>query len=188
MLLQELIDVYEELKKYVYVIERGKFKPIIIRFNNSNFYHLIGLHKTNVNIFFPKNIKLQDKRYKYMKKNVEKFNSIILDQIRDKDTLELRVKTFSNILNLLKGNGTCLYDTKKGAPGSMYDGDYALHKNCENIYCVLGLKEDPINGENTYAPISWMASTRPNKIISNKPSKYFDKILAIPITTNLDDE
>ena len=49
-MLQNLIDTFEELKKYVFIIDRGSKGNIVIKFNNDNFYHLIGLHKTNIDI------------------------------------------------------------------------------------------------------------------------------------------
>ena len=45
-MLKEAIDTFEELKKYVFIINRGNKPSIIIKFENENFYHLIGLHKT----------------------------------------------------------------------------------------------------------------------------------------------
>lgn len=97
MLLQELIDTFEELKKYLFIINRGNKPIIIIKFNNDNFYHLVGLHKTNLNLFFPTSIKSKAKKYKYMKSHIKKFNNILLNQIKEKDLLALRVTTFKNI-------------------------------------------------------------------------------------------
>ena len=68
-MLKEMIDTYEELKKYVYVINRGNKKPIIIVFKDENFYHLAGLHYTNIDFFIPKYITNKTKLYKYLKKN-----------------------------------------------------------------------------------------------------------------------
>ena len=51
-MLKELIDTFEELKKYVYIIDRGTRGKIIIKFTNDKFYHLVGLHKTN-NYYVP---------------------------------------------------------------------------------------------------------------------------------------
>ena len=90
-MLNDLIETFEELKKYVFIINRGtSYSPIIIKFNNSHFYHLVGLHKTSINMFIPSNIKSKDKMYKYIKKNVEKFENILGNQINEKDTLILR--------------------------------------------------------------------------------------------------
>ena len=52
-MLKELIDSFEKLKKNIYVIDRGNLEPIIINFKDEHFYHLIGLHKLNLNMFFP---------------------------------------------------------------------------------------------------------------------------------------
>ena len=86
-MLKELIDTYEELKKYVYIIDRGDKKRIVIKFNNDNFYHLVGLHKINMAMFFPSYIKSASKRYKFMKNNLEKFNGILENQSKEKEEL-----------------------------------------------------------------------------------------------------
>ena len=52
-MLDELIETFEELKKSVFIIDRGTQGIITIRFENKHFYHLVGLHKTNINMFFP---------------------------------------------------------------------------------------------------------------------------------------
>lgn len=62
MILQELIDTYEELKKYVYIIKRGNNTSIILKFNDSNFFHLVGLHKTHLNMFIPEYISSKAKK------------------------------------------------------------------------------------------------------------------------------
>ena len=183
-MLQELINTFEELKKYVFVINRGKQKNIIIRFNNDNFYHLVGLHKINIDMFFPNYIKSKDKKYKYIKKHVDKFEKILVNQIQEKNSLILRITTFHNILDLLKGNSTTLYNLKQIVPGSMYRGDYGLSKmyfeDDENICCLLGLKCNNENGEFiNCAPQSWMASTRINKIINGKRATFIDTIVAV---------
>lgn len=72
MILQELIDTFEELKKYVFLVDRGTKGLIAIRFNNNNFFHLVGLHKINIDMFIPQFIKTQDKKYKYIKKKCQK--------------------------------------------------------------------------------------------------------------------
>ena len=33
---------------------------IVVKFNNANFYHLAGLHKTKIDTFFPTYLKTQD--------------------------------------------------------------------------------------------------------------------------------
>lgn len=182
-MLEDLINTFEELKKYVFIIDRGSKERIIVKFNNDNFYHLVGLHKTNIDMFFPDYIKSKDKKYKYIKKNVEKFNNILTNQINEKDTLELRIKTFPYILNLLEDNdNSILYDLKQRIPGSMYNGDYGLMKIFEQIYCLFGLKcESKNNNIINCAPQSWMASTRVNRLIEGKKPIYMNKIHVIPI-------
>lgn len=182
-MLQELIDTFEELKKYVFIIDRGNNNMIVLRFNNDNFYHLVGLHKTNINMFFPEYLKTQDKKYKYLKKNVTRFDNIIKNQIKDKNLLELRIKTFTRIIDLLNiNNNTILYNLKEKVPGSLYNGDYGLMKVFEdNISCLLGLKRELENDNIIYcAPQSWMASNRINRLVENKRPIYMNKIVAIP--------
>ncbi len=182
-MLQELIDTFEELKKYVFIIDRGNNNMIVLRFNNDNFYHLVGLHKTNINMFFPEYLKTQDKKYKYLKKNVTRFDNIIKNQIKDKNLLELRIKTFTRIIDLLNSNNnTILYNLKEKVPGSLYNGDYGLMKVFEdNISCLLGLKRELENDNIIYcAPQSWMASNRINRLVENKRPIYMNKIVAIP--------
>lgn len=147
-MLEEAINSFEELKKYIFIINRGTKKSIVIKFNNSNFYHLVGLHKTNINMFIPTNIKTMDKKYKYMKKNLKQFEGILQDQIKEKDFLQNRIKTFRNVLDLLSENkNTMLFNLKEKTPGSMYDGDFGLLKIYEELSCLLGLKvnEEEIN-------------------------------------------
>lgn len=182
-MLQEIIDTFEEVKKYIYIIDRENLEPIIIRFKNEHFYHLIGLHKINLDMFFPKQMHSKAKRYKHIKKNVTKYENIINNQIKDKYLLELRIKTFHNILNMLNEvNNTTLYNLKEKVQGSAYNGDYGLLNIIENIYCLLGLKLDStINDSAVCVPQSWMASNRANKLIYGKPPIYFKKIIAVPI-------
>lgn len=183
-MLQELIDTFEELKKYVFIVDRGNNNIIVIRFNNDNFYHLVGLHKTNINMFFPNYLKTQDKKYKYLKKNVKRFDNILKNQIKDKNLLELRIKTFIRIKDLLNSNNnTILYNLKEKVPGSLYNGDYGLMKLFEdNISCLLGLKKElEIENIINCAPQSWMASNRINRLVENKRPIYMNKIVAIPL-------
>ena len=184
-MLQELIETFEELKKYVFIVNRGTQKALVIRFNNNNFYHLIGLHKTNIDMFFPNYIKSKDKKYKYIKKNIKKFDGIILNQIKEKDSLIFRIKTFHNIIDLLKSNNnTILYNLKQKVIGSMYNGDYGLMKIYEEeICCLFGLKVDNENNEFiNCAPQSWMASNRTNRLIEGKRPIYMLNITAMPIS------
>ncbi len=182
-MLKELIDTFEELKKYVFVIDRGSMGRIIIKFNNNNFYHLVGFHKTNINMFIPDKIKSMDKKYKYIKKNINKFDNILKNQIVEKDLLELRIKTFPKIIDLLNGNNTSLFNLKQKIPGSMYNGDYGLLKIYEyDINCLLGLKcENSYKSDLKCAPQSWMASNRFNRLVEGKRAIYLNTIFKIPI-------
>lgn len=182
-MLQELIDTFEELKKYVFLIDRGTNGIIIVKFNNDNFYHLVGLHKTNINMFFPQYIKTQDKKYKHMKKNVKKFDNILQNQIKDKNSLEMRINTFCKIKDLLNNsNSTTLYNLKEKIPGSVYNGDYGLMKMYEeDICCLLGLKKENENDNTIHcAPQSWMASNRGNRLIDFKRPIFMKAISVIP--------
>lgn len=180
---QELINAFEELKKYTFIVCRTeRKKPLIIKFYNYNFYHLVGFHKVNLDRFFPQNIKSKDKRYKYIKKYPQKFDNIIENQFREKDTVYLRIKTFPNIVDLLKGEKTTLYDLKVKNPYSKFDGDYGLVKIYEsNICCLLGLKEEEINEfVISCAPVSWMANRRGNLLIDGKRPIFMKAITAVP--------
>lgn len=181
-MLQELIDTFEFLKSFVFIIDRGQKGRIIIKFNDSHFYHLIGLHKINFDIFLPNYIKARDKQYKYIKKNVDKYDNILTNQIAKKDTLKYRINTFHNLPDLLQGNNTTLYNLKQKVPGSLYDGDYGILKIYETLYCLLGLKEFGKNESDIYcAPQSWMANNRENSITKYKIPIYMNKIEAIPL-------
>lgn len=181
MLLQELINTYEEIKKYVYIIKRGDQHPIIIKFKNDNFFHLVGLHKTNIDLFIPKYIKSKSKKYKYIKNNVEKFNNILLSEIDDNESLQYRMTTFNQISDLLKGYNTNLYNLQPKKYGSLYEGDYGLLKIYEKINCLLGLViSDVDNNIIKCAPQSWMASEKVNHLIKNKKPIYLEEIICIP--------
>ena len=182
-MLKELIDTYEELKKYVYIIDRGdNKKPIVIKFNNDHFYHLAGLHKINLDMFFPTYIKSKSKRYKFMKNNLEKFNRILENQSTEKQDLLQRITSFKYIIDLLtSNNNTILYDIRERLPLSKYDGDYGLCKPYIDLYCLLGLKSEyETDSINSCAPQSWMASHRKNRLIINKRPLYMKEILKIP--------
>ncbi len=177
-MLEELINTYEKLKENVYIIDRDNLEPLIIKFKDEHFYHLIGLHKTNIDMFFPNKMYSKAKKYKYMKKNKEKFNNIIENQIKDKYLLELRINTFKNILDMLnEDSNASLYNLKPKVKGSVYDGDYGLLKLLQNSYCLLGLKEDIDN--NICYPQSWMASNRINKL-AKRPPIYYKRIIVLP--------
>lgn len=183
-MLEELINTYEELKKYVYIIDRGKNGLLIIKFDNRNFYHLVGLHKTNIAMFIPSYIKTQDKKYKYIKKNITKFNNILESQIKEKDLLILRINTFTRIKELLNNSAnTMLHNLRdRKVEGSLYNGDYGLVKVFEdNISCLLGLKQENENNNIiNCVPQSWMASERINRIIEYKRPIYMKSIVAYP--------
>lgn len=186
-----LIDTFEELKKYIFIINRNDKDIMIVKFQNSNFYHLVGLHKIkNFDNYFPNYIKSKDKQYKYIKKNIKKFNNILENQLKEKDTLSLRVKTFSNILDLLKNNNASLYNLKPKTPYSLYDGDYGLMKMYEkDICCLLGLKVDEKNNNITNCiPNSWMASKRINKLVEFKRPIFIKNISYIPMSLYNPDE
>lgn len=183
-MLEELINTYEELKKYVYIIDRGKNGLLIIKFDNKNFYHLVGLHKTNIAMFIPSYIKTQDKKYKYIKKYITKFNNILENQLKEKDLLILRINTFTRIKELLNNSAnTMLHNLRdRKVEGSLYNGDYGLVKVFEdNISCLLGLKQENENNNIVNCvPQSWMASERINRIIEYKRPIYMKSIVAYP--------
>lgn len=184
-MVENLINTFEELKKFVFLINRGNQGFIAIRFHNDNFYHLVGLHKINFDSFFPTHIKSKDKRYKYIKKNPRKFNNILENQLKEKNLLKLRINTFNNILDLLKGYNTSLYNLKPQIQGSLYDGDYGLMKTYEkDICCLLGLKIENVNNKITKCiPQSWMASNRINRLVEFKKPTYMEAIYIIPVDT-----
>lgn len=180
MLLEELINTYEILKKRVYMVERGDKNTIIIKFKNDNFFHLVGLHKTNIDLFIPNYIKSKAKKYKYIKNNINKFNNILLSEIEDNKTLKYRINTFKKIVDLLDGNQTTLYNLQPKKFGSLYDGDYGLLKIYENINCLLGLViNDTSDKFIECIPQSWMASDRINYLIVGKRPIYMNKIVHI---------
>ncbi len=181
-MLEELINTYEKIKKYVFIIDRGNKKAIVIKFNNDNFYHLVGLHKINIDMFFPKYIKSKAKKYKYIKNNIAKFNNILENQAQEKQELLLRIKTFYNIIDLLTSNkNTVLYNLKEKIIFSLYNGDYGLYKSFNDIYCLLGLKIIvETNDIITCVPQSWMTSKRQNRLVSLKKPIYMKKIIKIP--------
>ena len=182
-MVEKLIDTFEELKKYIFVVSRKDKGYIYITFHNDNFYHLVGLHKiTNFDSYFPAHIKSKDKRYKYIKKNPNKFNHILENQTKEKDLLKLRISTFSNILDLLKGFNTSLYSLKYKSNHSLYDGDYGLMKMYEeDVCCLLGLKKESKEDKKIYCfPNSWMASNRINRLVEFKRPIYMENISMIP--------
>lgn len=182
-MIENLIDTFEELKKYIFIIDRQEKGCMFIKFQNDNFYHLVGLHKIkNFDNYFPTFMKSKDKRYKYIKKNINKFNNILENQLKEKDSLKLRVTTFSNILDLLNGYNSLLYNLKPKVPYSLYDGDYGLMKMYEkDICCLLGLKIENSNNSLIFcSPNSWMASTRINKLVEFRKPVYIKNIINMP--------
>lgn len=179
-MIDNLINTFEELKKYIFTINRNGNQNIEFRFKNENFYHLVGLHKIkSFNSYFPTYLKSQDKKYKYIKNNKEKFNNILENQLKEKDTLKLRMITFKNLIDLLKCNNTLLYNLKQKMPGSLYNGDFGLSKNYENICCLLGLKKyNMSNNIINCIPNSWMASRRINKLTEYKRPIRMENITA----------
>lgn len=182
-MIEKLINTFEELKKYIFIIDRQDKGCIFIKFHNDNFYHLVGLHKiNNFDSYFPASIKSKDKRYKYIKKNMDKFNHILVNQLKEKDSLTLRITTFSNILDLLNNGNSSLYNLKPKTPNSLYDGDYGLMKMYEkDICCLLGLKIENSNNNLIFcSPNSWMASTRINRLVEFRKPIYIKNINCMP--------
>ena len=183
-MVEKLIDSFEELKKYIFVITRKNKPDIVVRFKNDNFYHLVGLHKIkNFDNYFPSKIIAKDKKYKYIKKNPEKFNNILKNQIKEKDLLKLRIETFPNIIDLMKGNDTNLYNLKTKTVGSLYNGDYGLKKMYDhNVCCLLGLQvtDKSKNNINCF-PNSWMANKNNNNLVKCKRPIYMENIVAVQI-------
>ena len=182
--IENLIESFEELKKYIFIITRKNKKVIIIKFKNEHFYHLVGLHKINkFDNYFPTNIKSKDKRYKYIKKNLQKFNNILENQTKEKDLLKLRISTFPRIKDILVNhNNVLLYNLKPKTSGSLYNGDFGLLKIYEqDICCLLGLKT-VIEKENIIKcnPNSWMASRRTNNIVEFRKPIYMENIIIVP--------
>lgn len=148
------------------------------------FFHLIGLHKTNIDMFFPKYIKTKARKYSFIKKNLKKFNGIVENQIKEKNTLTLRIKSFPNILDLLKSNqGISLFDLKIVPIGSQFKGDFGILKVYENLSCLLALKCD-YEADLTIncAPQSWMADRRSIQLTEFKKPIYMENISNVPIT------
>lgn len=186
-MLYELINTFEELKKYVFIIDRGTKGSIIFRFKNENFFHLVGLHHTNILMFIPIHIKTKDKQYKHIKKYMNKFNSIIENQITEKNSLQLRMTTFVNIMDLLKGDKTNLYNTKGKNDGSLINGEYGLLKIYEDIYCFLGLKVDNEKSDRIYCvPQTWFADRKAYKRVVGKRPLYINNISKISKDLYLD--
>ena len=182
MLLEELINTYEKVKRNIYIIKRGNKAPIIVKFKDDNFFHLVGLHKTNMDMFIPHYITSKSKKYKYIKKYVKKFNNILISEMKENNTLQYRITSFHNIIDMLENDNTSLYDLKYKVPGSVYDGDFGLMKIYENISCLSGLKTvEQENVSIVCAPQSWMASTKTIHLIEYKKPIYMEEITRVPI-------
>lgn len=75
------------------------------------------------------------------------------------------MQTFINIIDLLNGEKTSLYDIRGKNDGSLINGDFGLLKIYEDIYCFLGLKKiDVPTSENLVCtPITWIADRKAYK-------------------------
>lgn len=182
MILQNLIDTYEIVKKNVYLIKRGDKPSILIKFNDANFFHLVGLHKTNITLFMPKGIKTKTKMYKYLKAHINKFNNILLSEATDNELLQYRISTFCRITDLLKDERSSLYNLQKSVNGSIYDGDYGVLKIYKDVKCFLGLKiSKQRNNIIECAPQSWMSHSKVIYLIKFKKPIYMEEIITIPL-------
>ena len=125
----------------------------------------------------------KDKIYKYLKANINQYESILNNLIKEQNRLELRIKSFPYILNLLTENNTVLFNLKHNMPkGSLYNGDYGLFKIFEDIYCLFGLKvNDTTNDIINCKPQSWMPNNRRNNIIEFKTPIFMKEIIKIPV-------
>ena len=179
--LKLIIKTFETLKKYTYIIDRGTLGKVIVNFKDENFFHLLGLHKINLDIYFPNKLKSKSKKYQYIKSKPEKFNTILENQIKEKTLLQYRMSTFNNILDLLNGDNVTFYEFREQIPGSQFNGDYGILKIYESLNCLLGLRiSSVINNITNSIPISWMASNRSNKLVEFKRPSFINKITAIP--------
>ena len=80
-MLKEIFNTYEILNKQIFIVNGFNNLTLIIKFNNNNFYHLVGFHKTNIGLFIPYYIKSQEKKYKYIKNNLSSLCLIISSKI-----------------------------------------------------------------------------------------------------------
>jgi len=145
-----------------------------------------------LDVYFPNPNITKDKKYKYIKSHVSKFENVLQNKLRENLLLKYRINTFKNIPDLLSGNSTILYNLQEKNPLSLYDGDFGLMKvyqdeDINNIYCLLGIK-NKFKNNNTYncVPQSWMAGKRPNNLVQYKRPLYLHEITRIPneITNN----
>ena len=182
-MLKDALETYEELKKYIFIINIGNDKNIILRFKNENFYHLLGLHKIKIDNFFPNKIMNKDRIYKHLKANVDKYEKILENLIKEEKRILLRISSFHYILDVLKKDGTTLYKlTNNISNGSLYKGDYGLFKSFDEVSCLFGLIIENIeNNIINCNPQSWMPSNRKNKIIEFKRPMFMKEITKIPV-------
>ena len=91
------------------------------------------------------------------------------------------MQTFINIIDLLNGEKTSLYDIRGKNDGSLINGDFGLLKIYEDIYCFLGLKKIAVpTSENLVCtPITWIADRKAYKRVANKKPLYIRYISKI---------
>lgn len=77
MILQELIDTFEKLKQNIYLIQRGDKPSLLLKFEDNNFFHLVGLHKTNIDLFMPNIIRYYSLPILYLTAILAVFLSLI---------------------------------------------------------------------------------------------------------------
>lgn len=194
-MVQELIDTFEELKKYNYFIDMGKDGLMLIEFKNEHFYHLAGFHKINLSIYFPQKRMSKEKQYKYIKSHTEKFENAIKNQMKENNLLQQRIETFKYIPEIFDKNSVILYNLRiKNNPMSLYNGDFGLMKifqkqtannKVKQIYGLLGLKNH-IESEKGYncVPQSWMADTRPNSLVQYRKPLYIKGLAKLPVNAS----
>lgn len=179
-MLNDLINFFEDIKQYYIIINRGTKDTIVIKFKDENFFHLVGLHKTQFGRFIPEQIKGRTRQYKYIKAHIDKYEPIFKNQVQEYSSIKLRVSTFNKIKDMFDNNNTALYNLKVRTLDSMYNGDYGLQRIMDKMYHLLGLKEDVIENNIIYcAPQSWMVSRSINKIIYGRNSIYKKDILLL---------
>ncbi len=91
------------------------------------------------------------------------------------------MQTFNNIIDLLNGEKTNLYDIRGKNDGSLIKGDFGLLKIYEEIYCFLGLKkiDSPTNEDLVCTPITWLTDRKAYKRVTNKKPLYISHISKI---------
>ena len=182
-MLEELINTFEKLKKYVFIIDIGSKGKIYVKFCDKHFYHLVGLHKINsFDMFLPDYLKTREKQYNYIKNNAKRFDKIINDLIVKQNNVKRRMSTLNNLLDLLGCEDARIYNLKERKVNSLYDGDYGISKQYGNICCLLGLKEFYKDENKIYcSPQSWIADNRDINLLKGRPAYPIKNITAIPI-------